>query len=106
MACPGSLLLSMGRRRLLRRMLGLGVLPTGGDIPERRLLAIAGPIALFTDGVPAGFVLPMIVALTHHETFLGPNDLSPDRKPALKKALRNNRRAKCPMPDVSNLARK
>ena len=69
--------------RLLGRMLGFDVLPTGRNSPKRRLLAVTGPVALLSDSVPAGLVLPVVVALAHHQALLGPDDLRPDRETAL-----------------------
>ena len=69
--------------RLLGRMLGFGVLAAAADCPQRRLLTVAGPIALFANRVPAGLVLPMVVALAHDKALLGPDDLRADREAAL-----------------------
>src|SRR5271163_2362589 len=47
------------------------------DLPHRRLLAAALPVAGFAvaHGVPAGFVFPVIIAAAQCEMLLGPDDL-------------------------------
>jgi hypothetical protein len=42
---------------------GVYVLLARRYLPERRLLAITGPVSLFADCVPAGLMLPVVVAL-------------------------------------------
>src|SRR4029450_12186582 len=49
-------------------------------------------------------MLPVIVALAHHQPLLGPDDLRPDRKAALGEAFGNDGGAERSMPDVSNFA--
>src|ERR1700692_1671821 len=85
-------------------MCGFGVLPAGRNGPERRLLAVTRPVALFSDSVPAGLVLPVVVALAHHQALFGPDDLRAYGETALGEALGNNAGAERPMPDVGNLA--
>src|SRR5437763_4033049 len=91
--------------RLLGRMRGLSVLSPRGDIPQRRLLAIAGPVALFANGVPAGFMLPMIVALTHNQSLLGPDNFGSDRKAHFDQAVGDRAGMQRPVPDIGNVAR-
>src|SRR4051812_3515069 len=57
---------------LLRRMLCIGILSAGRDGPQRGLPAVAAPVAFLPNGVPARLMLPMVIALTHHQTFLSP----------------------------------
>src|SRR5437868_8895915 len=49
-----------------------------GDLPERRLGSVALPVAglALAHGVPAGFVLPVVIAAAQGEVLLGPDDLS------------------------------
>src|SRR3984893_9175099 len=49
-----------------------------GHLPNRRLPAVALPVALpaLAHRVPAGLVLPMIIAAAQREVLLGPDDLS------------------------------
>src|SRR5438067_13620240 len=48
-----------------------------GDLPDCRLRAVALPVArlALAHGVPAAFVLPMIMAAAQDEVLLGPDDL-------------------------------
>src|ERR1700756_5048286 len=49
-----------------------------GDLPDRRLRAVALPVAglALAHGVPAGFVLPVKIAAAQGEVLLDPDDLS------------------------------
>ena len=53
------------------------VVLAGIDVPERRLLAVAGPVraAVPAHRVPARLVLPVIVAAAERKAVLGPDDL-------------------------------
>src|SRR5205085_12412677 len=55
-----------------------------GDLPDRRLRAVARPVAglALAHRVPAGFVLPVIVAAAQGKVLLGPDDLSAELQPA------------------------
>ena len=55
-----------------------------GDFPDCRLRSVASPMAGFTlsHRVPAGFVLPVIIAAAQREMLLGPDDLSAQPKPS------------------------
>src|SRR6267143_7059367 len=55
-----------------------------GDLPDRRLRAVARPVTglALAHGVPAGFVLPVIIAAAQGEVLLGPDDLSAWLQPA------------------------
>ncbi len=91
--------------RLLRAVLGLGVLLPARYVPERCLLPVAGPIAFFADGIPTRLVLPVVVASSDYEPLLGPDDLGADRKAVLLEALCNRPRVQRAMPDVGDPAR-
>src|SRR5258708_8536419 len=69
--------------RLLGRMLGFRILPARRDSQKRGLFAVAGPVTFLAYGIPAGFVLPVIIAPAHDQALLGPNDLRPNRKAGL-----------------------
>src|SRR5215831_11993118 len=53
-------------------------------LPDCCLRAVAGPVAglALAHGVPAAFVLPVIIAAAQREMLLRPNDLSAQLKPA------------------------
>src|SRR4051794_12519369 len=55
-----------------------------GDLPDRRLLAVALPPAwlALAHGVPAGLVFPVVIAAAQREVLLGPDDLSAQLQPA------------------------
>jgi len=55
-----------------------------GDLPDRRLPAVALPVAglALTHRVPTGFMLPMVIAAAQGEVLLGPDDLSARLQPA------------------------
>src|SRR4051794_7084759 len=57
------------------------------DAPDRRLRAVALPVArpAVAHGVPAGLVLPVIIAAAQREMLLGPDDLSAQLQPACRK---------------------
>ena len=61
--------------RLLGAVDGFGVLPAARDGPERRLLAVARPVALGPHGVPARLVLPMVMTAAQRKAVLCPDDL-------------------------------
>src|SRR4029077_4537481 len=73
--------------RLLRAVNGFGVLTATRNGPQRRLLAIAGPVALASHRVPARLMLPMVIAAADHQPLLGPDDLRPDGEALAGKAL-------------------
>jgi hypothetical protein len=68
---------------------GVRVLIPVGDLPQRRLLAITRPVtlALGADRIPAGFVLPVVIAAAQNQAVLGPDDLRPDGETGIHKAL-------------------
>ena len=75
--------------RLLRAVDRRGVLVAARDRPERGLLAVAVPVALalLAHRVPAGLVLPVVVAAAEHQPLLGPDDLRADGEAAGDEAL-------------------
>src|SRR3569623_37418 len=83
-----------------------GILILAGDRPKRRLLAITGPVALRPDRVPAGLVLPMIIAAADDEPLLSPDDLGADSEPLTFQARRHRGRVQRPMPHVRDAAGK
>jgi hypothetical protein len=80
--------------RFLGSMFGFGVLPTGRNGPKRRLLAVPGPVALLSDSVPTGLVLPVVVALAHRtDPDRGCRVLDPlEFSPMIRVACRNDGR--------------
>jgi hypothetical protein len=79
-----------------------------GDVPNRALLAVSGPFALaaFSDGVPAGFVLPVVIAPANCEMRLSPNDLGPHLEALRLERPRNLRGKLAGMPDVGGISGK
>src|SRR5882757_6326288 len=65
------------------RSVTVPVIITGRNGPHGRLLAIPAPMCArcSTDGIPTGFVLPMVVASAKCEAILGPDDLSAHAEP-------------------------
>ena len=93
--------------RLLGPVDGLGVLVPAGDLPERRLLAIPGPVPLaaFADSVKARFMLPVIIASAQHQAFFGPDELAPDSEAGDLEALGDGRRVQCAVREVGDVTR-
>ena len=72
-----------------------GVLVAAGDLPERRSACgrrSSGPLPPVAHRVPAGLVLPVVVAAAEHQPLLGPDDLAADREAAGLQALGDGRR--------------
>lgn len=63
------------------------------------------PLALGPHRIPAGFVLPVIVAAAQHQPVLGPDDLRPDGKASGGEAFGHGRRVQGSMPDIGDIAR-
>src|SRR3984893_16104313 len=63
-----------------------------GDLPDRRLGAVALPVAgpALAHGVPTGFVFPVGIAAAQREVLLGPDDLSAWLQPASRQTGGNN----------------
>ena len=85
-------------------MSGLRVIVLLRDSPERRLLAVAGPIALFANCVPAGLVLPMIIAAADDEARFRPDDLRPNGEALSGQAFGYRGGMQGAMPDIGNIA--
>ena len=83
----------------------VGVLVAAGDLPERGLLAVAGPVRLagLLHSSNSRFMLPMIVAAAEHQPLLGPDDLRAhaSRRPPGSGHRRRMQRA---VPDVGHVA--
>src|SRR6267378_778275 len=77
-----------------------------GDLPDGRLPAVALPVAspALAHGVPAGFVLPVIIAAAQGEVLFGPDDLSAWLQPASSQTGGNNVTVQSPVPDVGDIA--
>src|SRR5712672_521969 len=77
-----------------------------GDLPDGRLRAVALPVAgpALAYRVPAGFVLPVIIAAAQGEVLLGPDDLSARMQPAGRQTGGNNVAVQSPVPDVGDIA--
>src|SRR5215471_12380188 len=78
-----------------------------GELPDRRLRAVAGPVAglALAHGVPAAFVLPVIIAAAQREMLLRPDDLSAQLEPATRQAGGDDIAVHRPMPDIGGISR-
>ncbi len=76
------------------------------DRPQRRLRAIARPATagVAAHRIPAGLVLPMIIAAAEREAVLGPDDLRADLEVAALQAGLDGRRELAGVPDVGDVA--
>src|SRR5450759_5860971 len=54
--------------------------------------------------IPAGLMLPVIIAAAHDQSLLGPNDLRADGEAVVDKTVRNCRGVQGAVPDVSDVA--
>src|SRR6516162_526567 len=79
-----------------------------GDFPDRRLGTVTLPVAdlALAHRVPAGFVLPMIIAAAQGEVVLGPDDLSAQLQPASRQTSGNDIAVQSPVPDIGDIAGK
>ena len=77
-------------------------------LPKRRLFPVAAPSGRLplANGVPARFMLPVIVAAAQRKVLLGPDDLAADFKAGAFQRLRDGDRVDPGMPDVGDIARK
>ena len=77
-----------------------------GDFPDRRLGAAALPVAglAFPHGVPAGLVLPVIIATAQCEMLLRPHDLSAQLQSASRQSGADDVAVHGPMPDIGDIA--
>src|SRR4029077_1515384 len=73
-----------------------------GELPDRSLGAVTAPMAALAlaHGVPAGFVLPMIVATAQGEVLLGPDDLSARLQPASREIGGDDVAVQSPVPGI------
>jgi hypothetical protein len=67
--------------RLLGAVDGFRILITVLDMPEGALLPVSVPMSRASDGVPARFMLPVVVAAAHHQRWLRPHDLTANLEP-------------------------
>jgi hypothetical protein len=77
------------------------------DLPQRRLLSVAGPLpgSALADRVPARLMLPVIVTAAEHEVLLGPNDLRTDDERRRSQARLDDPGVETAMPDIGDVAR-
>src|SRR3954466_6437576 len=78
------------------------------DRPDRRLLPAAVPVALLAlaHSVPAGLVLPVIVAAADDQPGLVPNDLAANNEPGLLQPLCLLNAAQTAVPNVGDISGK
>src|SRR6516162_1485378 len=78
-----------------------------GALPERCLGPVTLPMAglALAYGVPAAFVLPVIIAPAQCEMLLGPDDLSAHLQPASRQAGGDDVAVHRPVPDISDISR-
>src|SRR5438132_11383621 len=76
-----------------------------GDLPDRGLGAVALPMAGLARAhrVPAGLVLPVIVAAAQRKVLLGPDDLSAQLKAASSETGARDLAVQSPEPDVGDI---
>src|SRR5438128_12556903 len=76
-----------------------------GDLPHRRLPAVALPVAglAVAHRVPTGFMLPMVIAAAQGEVLLDPDDLSTRLQPAAGQIGGDNIAVQRPVPDISDV---
>src|SRR5947209_15719711 len=76
-----------------------------GDLPHRRLGAVALPVAglAVARRVPTGFMLPMVIAAAQGEVLLGPDNLSARLQPAAGKIGGDKVAVQRPVPDISDI---
>src|SRR5215470_8724486 len=77
-----------------------------GDLPDRRLRAVAIPLAALAlaHRVPAGFMLPVIIAAAQGEVLLDPDDLRAQLQPAGRQAGGDDIAVQCSVPDIGDVA--
>src|SRR5215472_2747434 len=78
-----------------------------GEFPDRCLRAVAGPVAGFAlaHGVPAAFVLPVIIAAAQREMLLRPDDLSAQLEPTPRHPGGDDIAVHRPVPDIGRISR-
>src|SRR5580693_2302436 len=79
-----------------------------GDLPDGGLRAATLPVAgpALAHGVPAGFVLPVIIAATQGEVLFGPDDLSARLQPASNEVGSHDIAVQRAVPDISDIPSK
>src|SRR5215472_16986610 len=95
-AVPPALLALRAAKRIVVRKL-----------PDCCLRAVAGPVAglALAHGVPAAFVLPVIIAAAQREMLLRPNDLRAQLKPASRQAGGDDITVHSPVPNIGGISR-
>ena len=75
------------------------------DLPNRGLRAVALPMAglALAHRVPAGLMLPMIIAAAQGEVLLGPDDLRPRLEAASSETSGGDLAVQSPEPDIDNI---
>ena len=78
-----------------------------GKFPDRRLLAVAAPMAGFAlpHRVPTGLMLPVVIAAAQREMLFGPDDLSAKLQPASGKIGGDDIAVQSSMPDIRDIPR-
>jgi hypothetical protein len=78
-----------------------------GDLPDRRLRAVAAPVAGFAlaHRVPAGLMLPVVIATAQRKVLFDPDDLSAKLQPAGGQVGGDNIAVQRPVPDISDISR-
>ena len=76
-----------------------------GDLPDRGLRAVALPVAglALAHRVPAGFVLPVVIAAAQGEVLLGPDDLSAQLQPAGRQIGGHDIAVQRAVPDIGDI---
>src|SRR5438874_12184894 len=78
-----------------------------GDLPDCRLRAVTRPVAglSLAHRVPAGFVLPVIIAAAQGEVLLAPDKLGAQLQPAGGQTGGDDVAVQSPVPDIRDVSR-
>ena len=75
------------------------------DVPQGRLLAVAGPVRRLplSHGVPAGLVLPVVMPSADRELLLAPDDLGAVLEPGGDEVGEHDVGVQGPVPDIGDV---
>src|SRR5215472_4053885 len=76
-----------------------------GDLPDCRLSTTTVPVCRSSDDIPAGLMLPVVMATANSEVLFSPNNLGADLKTTAEQTFSDNGAPEGSMPNISNRAR-